>query len=436
LNERGEPWSAIAVVNAVDPRELTDADAGALKHLSGKLQAAVGRSAYEVGAMMLRQDRVAEAEVVLQRMEALLPDAPGTRLLAADIEALRQGKIDSATWQDPIEIPAQLLSEGKFSEAISKAEHLLEECAPGSEEAQLLHRAIVRGLNEWSMALLTETTDAREIAGHLVLADRVRQEPWAEGLEDRSCSLYLRLAMQHEQEGRPVQALEYYKLVTEMCQDETKTAAERAIYRLTRSFRLSPVAIETLSAELAARGFKSSMWVRDVPEGGAQSVGADKSLVITQNASPDPYENSCAVERPVSNKGFTVSTGFKMRTAGNRAGSGCEVGLEIEDRMRNRIALVFDGTSYGVRHAYKSPSTGAFIEGSSRVWDAFGDEQLAWHGLMVQYDFELGLVAVIVDGQQLERYQVNLEDFILRVYLRNTGQGECQAYFKDIMCLP
>jgi hypothetical protein len=125
-----------------------------------------------------------------------------------------------------------------------------------------------------------------------------------------------------------------------------------------------------------------------------------------------------------------------MKVSGDHAAAGCQVGLEIEDRMRNRIALIFDGTSYSVYHAYKSPSTGAFIEGSSRVWDAFGDEQLAWHELMMRHDFELGLIAVIVDGQQLERYQVNLEDFTLRVFLRNTGQGECQAYFKDIICQP
>ena len=70
------------------------------------------------------------------------------------------------------------------------------------------------------------------------------------------------------------------------------------------------------------------------------------------------------------------------------------------------------------------------------MWDAFGDEHVAWHELTLRYDFELGWIAVLIDGQQVERYQVNLEDFHLRVFLRSTGQGECQAFFKDIMCRP
>ena len=436
LRRQGHGWAALAVTRAVAPRDLAPEQKQELARLSSDLQQSLGPRAYQGGDSMLRAERIAEAEVVLRRMKTLLPDAVSTRQLAARIDALRRAQHDRARWQSLIQASTQMLNREEYAEAIRMAEELLKEYASDSDKATVLQDVIVQGLDNWSVALLTGKTDAQEVQEYLDLFASVRQNPWAARAADRSCTLYLRLAMSHEQARRYDEALAQYKRVEKECEDDMAAEARRAIFRLARSGRLSSMAVEPLDRELRTNGFKSGIWVADMPESGGQTVAQDGTLQMTLKASRDQSPNVRATERPVSNKGFTVSAEFRMRLPGEPAVRRSLAGLEVEDRASNRIALAFDGTSYVVRRRHKSRTTGTFIEGGSSVRTAFGDEHAAWHQLTLRYDFELSRVEILVDTEELGTYKMDLGDFSLRVFLQNTGQGECNAEFRNILCRP
>jgi hypothetical protein len=104
------------------------------------------------------------------------------------------------------------------------------------------------------------------------------------------------------------------------------------------------------------------------------------------------------------------------------------VGLRIKDRMDNELSVGFDGDGYDLSRTFGG------ISGGRELSEAFGDEGEQWHQLGMRYQYDLGKLEVLIDGESVGEYDVELGVFRVHIFTRLNGEGECQAAFRKVKC--
>ncbi len=426
-------WRALALLRNLDPAGLEEPQLVRCKDLSRRLQNALARGPYEQATESLRLGRLTETEIVLQEMKQFFPEADLTRRLSAALEQRRELIEAEKLWRRRLDGLRELAEAGSFKEAFGTAAELLDQAA-SKERRTELQRIIVRSLNGWQAALLRAEPRPGQIEECAEMVERYLQRDWAaDRLRDMRAELYFRLSRHYRRLGDVERELETLALIEERYGGtEFAHAAREARGRVFRDARLGAIDIESLSRRLRTDGFKGVAWFSQVPEGGEQRT-SDGTLFMVQAGGRGERVNLRQTLRPLrSNPGFRLSVKFRMKVGEADAPKVCAAGMLMRDRQGNRVAIAFDGADYSVSRRWVRG--GQVITGSSAVREAFGDEEGAWHLMEMRYEFDLSRLRVFLDGEPVAEHRVELDDCRVGVFVRVTGQGACEAEFRDIIC--
>jgi len=432
LYEAGQRWRALALLRAVDPAQLDQAQLAAYGELQRTVQDGLAAPSYRDGADHLGQDRLTEAEIVLQRMRAFFPHSRFTERLAGEIQERRRLIEEQREWDRKMAELEGLLEREEFREGLARAAAALEQTASEARRAEL-RQIIARSLNGWQANLLGPQTDPGQIKECLDEIGRYLQQTWARGqVVDRRPELHLRLSRYYRDLGAVEQELEALTRIIEQYPGTpmAKQAAEAA-HGIVEDMRLEPLELELLSRHLETNGFKGSMWFSE-PAAGAEVRFDGETLVLVQQGAGGERVSSRQTVRPLrTNLGFQLSVKFRMSIADGDGTESCAAGLRVQDRRGNATAIDFNGSRYSMARTYVRH--GRPLTGSSSVREAFGDEAEVWHEMAMRYRFDLGRLEILLDGEPVGEHRLELGLCRIGVFVRVTGEGTCRAEFKDVV---
>jgi len=431
-----QPWRALALVRAADAEGLDEAGRQALAELSRRLQQELAGPGRQAGLKMLEEGRLAEARIVLERMRDLYPDAPQTRQLADAIDRQDTASARRREWEGSLGSLATLRKSGRFSEAIEKAEGLLAQYSSDGGKVAQLRTVTLQTLRDWAQTLLRPGASHERIEEFLAAVWRYRDESWARDseLRDRSARLSFELAQHYEKVQMFEEAARYYGAAAAEGDERLSADANAALSRIASRAQRQPMALQELARIVQSSGLAGSVWRAETAHNGTQEV-ADGVLSIVQEGAVRVRVSLRETIRPVRNDaGFTVSVRFKTQPPAGQGARRCEAGLEVQDRRGNMVTVYFDGANYNMSRSLTRG--GRVIQGGSSVRRAFGDEGAAWHEMTLRYLHDTERVVAMLDGKEVDDYNVRLGDFQVRVFARVTGAGTCRVAFKDFKCGP
>jgi tetratricopeptide (TPR) repeat protein len=384
---------------------------------------------YQAAVRMLEQDRIREAEIVLQHMREFFPEMDRTdELSELVVRRWRQGSpLDRL--REAVEETYPLLRERRFAQALQARKALLERAGQDPRALALVRSAIGDLLDAWAADLLRTHAAPPALEEFLRTAQQeaLPGHPTSELLG----RLHLELADVYRSRRSFERALEQYELAARSGDTEVHRLAEQARVELRKSLEAEAMDAAVLAGELDGSGFGGGLW-REAAEGrgSQQIVEGELQLRIPQGAGAAVVRRETG--RPVRNRGLSV--GMRYRAAPSllqRAGEAL-FAVSLLDARGHAFELSFDGSAYNVSLA---DSRGELV-GGGLLRAAFGDEADHGHTVELQYDFNNGLVVVLLDGRQEARYRMELEDFRLRVSLSTEPGASAGVDLADPFCRP
>jgi serine/threonine protein kinase len=427
----GRHWQVLDVALALDSRELTPGQRARLAKASARARQALAERSLSTGETMLGQGRIEEAEIVLQSMRELLPGAAPTRQLEAAVEERRQPAARTTEWQAILRETNALMRRGRHREALEVRRELVASAPAGSARRAEARRALGELFDHWAEHLLRERGAAEEIESYLALAASERDLPSGMPSGERLGRLRLKLGGLHRDAGHYEAALAQYELALEDAGGELREEARSQRENLRRYLAERPLEMAELSAALKRAGFKWRLWEELNAAGGSQRV-TDGALRLHVAARGDSGRAERETMQPVRNRGFGAAVELKAGPGLLARPGDARAGLRVADLDGRVFSIHFDGGAYGMSRGHPSSPGSSTI----KLRDPLGDESAAGHVLGLRYEFNTGYILALIDGEELDRYQMALGDFRLGVFLEAQAGVAASAEFRDISCTP
>lgn len=426
---RDNHWQAMAVLSGIDREEMNQSQLNRNRDLMDRIYSELADNALETGLERLEAGAMSEAEVLEQKIRSLFPRSEQADRLAQRIQATRERYERDAAWRSTRAGISTLVDEKKWEEALSRAEELLDKME-SPDRIDVLRSMVARCLREWQRSVLQKNATPEEVRRCIEVVEAQMKKEWlAQRVRDRRSALQLLLALSLAARNAYEQAMAQAEVVLKQYPDTR--AAENAAElrrRIIDSGALRPLDLVPFSREVETNGFRSTVWYAKQPDGGSQKIVQDV-LVLTQKSEGDKRENLRSSVRPVRpNMGFDLRVEFRVRTRVVGPMSTYAVGLRIKDRMKNELSVGFDGDGYDLSRTFGG------ISGGRELRESFGDEGEQWHELGMRYQYDLGKLEVLIDGESVGEYEVELGVFRIHIFTRLNGEGECQAAFRKVKC--
>jgi len=426
--EAGRRWQAFAILQGLADTGLSESDSEAAEQLSAQVQEALAEEHFRLGLRMLEEGRDAEAEVVLQGMKDLFPDAPQTKRLDAQIRDREQRASAEQHWERALAESYDLVKKRRYADALAARKALLREFAGDPEKAATARRAVGDLLEQWARDLAggTDVEAIREFLG-IVRAEGSAQadRPTARALGE----LHLKLGAAYRTRNEYGKALEQYDLAGRMADADVADRARTQADQLRNWLRTRPQEIDEVAAELTGDPFRGSIWnIGTNAETGARIVDG----VLQLRSVEGNWQSTVSVEtaRPIRHYGFALGVQFRttpsvmVRTGVTRAG------IELTDSTGNTCRFFFDGERYRFSRQSRLGSAEAPVQA------AVGDEGGQWHTMSMRYDGAAHRLAVLLDGVELRHYALDLSEIRVRLFLDGSTDLAAGCDFKGFYCRP
>jgi serine/threonine protein kinase len=422
--EAGRHWQGLALLRQMARDDIPSEVRRQHQELHSRVAQALAESIHASAMTMLAEGREEEAEVVLAYMKELAPGARSTRELAAAIP-MRAGQ----RWEKALRETYTLVRDQRYEEALAARKKLLQEFSDDPAKVQAAGNAVGDLLEHWAGHLARTYPDARELEDFLQLvADHSSIAPGRPSAELVG-ELRLKLALAYRDRGAYDLALEQYDLAVDAGDAGVATRARQGRDELRNWLGARPHQADVLAGELSRRGFGSSLWGEQTGPGGSQRFQDGVLQLRAQGGSREVLVRR-ETTRPIRNLGFEAGVQFRLLAVPLGTQSSLRAGLAVASAKGRTLEMGFDGHSYVVTEK----EGGSVAIGVVRK--AFGDEQSVWHAIGLAYDFDAGLMAVVLDGEVLQRYPLDLSDFRLSVFLVAPPETDAGVDFKDVYCRP
>jgi tetratricopeptide (TPR) repeat protein len=422
--EAGRHWQALALLRQLARDEMPSEARRQHQELSSRVGEALVEPIHASAMKMLSEGREEEAETALGYMKELAPRARRTRELAEAVP-MRAGQ----RWEKALRETYTLVRDQRYEEALAARKKLLEEFSDDPAKVRAAGNAVGDLLVHWAGHLARTYPDARQLESFLQLvADHSGIAPGRPSAELVG-ELRLKLALAYRDRGAYDLALEQYDLAVEAGDAEFAARARQGRDELRKWLSARPHQADVLAGELSRRGFGSALWGEQTEPGGSQQI-QDGVLQFRARGSSREVLVRRETRRPIRNLGFEAGVQFRLPAEPLDTQGNARAGLAVAGAKGRILELGFDGHSYVVTEK-EGGSTATGV-----VRKAFGDEQSAWHAIGLAYDFGAGLMAVVLDGEVLQRYPLDLSDFRLSVFLVAPPETEAGVDFRDVYCRP
>jgi tetratricopeptide (TPR) repeat protein len=425
----GRYWEATALLRALGREGVPPDLQGRFERVSAQAQELVAETSYDAAVRMLSEGRADEAGIVLRRMKEFAPLARKTVDLAAAISRPGRDEAPTRDWDSALRETYALVRSQHYAEALEARKRLLTEFADQPDKAEAARRAVGDLLDHWARQLAQKYPAAGVLEDFLGKVAAHRDISSDRPSEKLLAQLRLQLARAYRDRGDYDLALKQYELVIRVGDADLEAKARQGQDEVRSWMDQRPHEADVFAGELARRGFASALWRARTNEGGSQQT---EGGVLRLGAEPGPRQTVVRREttRPIRNLGFTAGVQFRLTESRPEGPVAARVGLAVVGTKGSSFELSFDGRSYLVAKKSGEVSAGGVVR------KAFGDEDRAWHTMAVAYEFDTGLLAVLVDGEKLLRYSLDLSDFRFSLFLAAPPETAAGAEFKGVFFQP
>lgn len=423
-------WEAFSLLGSLTAVDMSRPERTRWEDLLKSVGSRLALDDAQTGEAMVAGGRLDEARVVMERMHSLWPWASATVQLDARVRAVLQQNTWQLQWRDFNATVERQVSLGQYGQALADIESRLALPRLDQEQEDFLEGLAAAAFDAWGQDLLKAPTAPARSKQYFETLDRFRSAGHISGSFDGvSGQLRIKLARYYRDAGQYAEAAHYYGLVARGSEGPLAQTARAELAQVEQLLRSEPIDIALMAQKLQAEGFGSPVWRAITSDGGRQEV-KNGALFIAQKGPAEGGVTARETEALIRSIGFTAAVKFKMRATGGSGANPAKAGIEVRDRYGTAATLFFDGSRYYVRMVTPLHSV------ESSVAEAAGDEGQVWHELKLRYTFETSSLATFLDGKQVGDYQADLDLFRLDVFVRAGQQGECSAWFKDIVCTP
>ncbi len=421
----GRDWRAMLLLQQIDRTGLSEDTARAYDTLSDIVADALATQDYSTASRMLKEDRRAEAEVVLMHMKDAYPASAQTGKLDTELAALRRLATDAQRFERAMARTYDLVRRRQYADALAERRQLLQDFAGDATREEQARRAIDDLFVGWGRYLQQSSPGIDRIEEFLAALDESGPAAPQEDLSEAVAALRLRLGQRYQAASDDAKALEQFQLAAEHGDADTRSQARSLYDRLNARVMAVPVDASAFAKEVADKGLEAALWQAQADQRGHQSVdGGVLGMRI------DAGEGACTVTRqtmrPLRNLGFDVAVQFRAA----QVQQGARAGIGVADLKGSGYELCYDGSGYSLARR----SRGSAL--SSRLRAALGDEATAWHTLRLRYVFDTGRLAVLLDDKQLDEQSVDLSDVRVSVFLEAQSTGAAAAEFRSFTYAP
>ena len=431
---------ALFILRSRDPMRMSKEDADRWDSLYRQAQNELAPAWGKKGLDALNQGRLTEAEVVRDMMadekDGFFPNADATAELKKAIDSQRGVIQKAGEWNDTLAAIQDKVKHKAWKDAVADSEKLIRELGGGdaAKEGQL-RDVVVSALNGWQDEVLQAPPNRQKITECMEFVEPYFQLDWVKAkARDRRPDLMLHMAHYYARLNMVEDALRWYSdLMAKFPDSEAAKTARTEMDAMRKNAEsMPPVDFGPVQRDVATNGFKAAIWGARTPEAGKQEFQkiADATVLrIEQTGGPAERINSLEFMRPVrANVGFDLRVKFMMKPTKTDKTQGCGSGVEVRDKLGNMYALWFNGTNYMV--SYRNAKG---LGGNFQKVPAFGDEEKTWHELRVRYEYELEKLALFLDDKSMAEYQqVELNLFMVRLFTKITGEGDCKGAFSNV----
>jgi len=425
--DAGRYWQAGQALRSLDGSALSPGQQARRDELSARAQSAIADELYAVAAQMLRQGRQYEAEVVLEAMKEFAPDAERTKQLEGTIADMSRVASADDQWQLALSRSRALIRQGRYREALKAQERLLELAGGDAERAASARQTLAELMSQWGDALLKGRPQPEEVE-RFIEAARAHADVLAAAPRRTALGrLHLYLARIYRARGDGARALEHYRQAAGLGDTATGRIARHEESQLRRQMLELPEDPAGLARKMRASGFGGSLWTERGSSGGTQQLDGG---VLTMRPLGAAARLERRTLRPVRGGSFAAGVRFKLADGGPARSGSWRAGLRLEGTDDVAFDFAFDGRFYRIA----ARSAGRSVGGG--VHAALGDEERAWHELGLRYDLGTASLTVLVDGQPVGEYPLELSDFRLVVFLEGERRGGPAVMFRDVYLRP
>jgi tetratricopeptide (TPR) repeat protein len=427
--DAGRRWQALALLRTVEAPELPAAQRSRFEGLSERLHDALAEEPYASAMDMISEGRTEEAGIVLERMQDLVPEADRTADLAAALGVGQRRPPSADYWGRALRDTYPLVRKGRYKEALSARRQLLKQFGADPERAQAARRAMGDLFDHWARRLLQGYPEGAALEEFFSALEAHRNDRVGGPSGEVLGELRLNLAQIYRDRGDYDLALGQYEAAINAAGGRVAARAKRMRDELRKSMADRPHEAAVFAAELQRRGLASDLWREHADPGGSQSIEGG-ILQMRARAAQQPVVVQRETKRPIRNLGCTVGVQFRLPQGHSLGTDGARAGIALLGTEGNSFEFAFDGQAYRVAARAAGVSAGGVVR------EAFGDEDQRWHPMALSYDFEAGILTVLVDEEQVYRYSMDVADFRLRVFLIAPPGQEAAVDLKDVFCRP
>ena len=429
MTNEGKYWGAIALVQGLDREQMNQAQLNTADELIQTAHVALAENALQQGLEAVQAGELTRAEILVEKIRGVYSQSQRADELAGRIQQVRAQVERQKQWRNQLNALRGLYEDGEWPQALERAQQLIKSW-DDPDKKSTLRKIYIGAVNEWQKAVLQGGLDRDKAETCLEAVSNAMQKPWARsGIEDRRAALEFSIAMAYARDRAIEDAMRQANMVLEKYPGTRAAEEARELrQRIIQTGALSPLDLDPFSRELEKGGFRSTVWYDRSSEFGEQKT-MDGVLVLTIKGGEKQRENVRSTVRPVRpNVGFDLSVEFRVKAMDVAERSRYAAGIRIKDRMDNDISVLFDGASYDLARTFGN------VSGGQELQAATGDESDEWHQLGMRYQYDLSKLEVLIDGETVGEYEVDLGVFQIDVFARISGEGECRAAFRKIQC--
>jgi hypothetical protein len=422
-------WQAFALLAGLKEADLPEPDRSAFRQLALDVEADLADAPYRAALKMLKEGRQVEADIVLQNMSDLFPDARQTALLKAEAAGRQKAASEQQRWAQALADTYDLVSKRRYKEALEARRKLVEDFSADPERVKTARRTIADLLTRWADDLAQGTPEPQAIEEFLSSAESQRSAT-QQGVPDTALGeLRLKLGQGYRARDQYGLALRQYDLVSRMAEPTVAQRGIRQAEELRRWLTERPQPLAEVAAELQSAGLGSPMWQDCADTAGGHEVTDGVLHLRSHEGSWGPLVGVETIQ-PIRHFGFTAGVSFRP-TAGLAGTPGtARAGIAVTSTNGNSLELSFDGARYAA-----AAKSGAISAGGT-LRSAVGDEAETWHKLALRYEFDAARLTVFLDDAELKQYPLELSDVRIRLFLTTSTDPTAGCDFRDVFCRP
>ncbi len=375
----------------------------------------------------LKDENIADAETQLRTVQIRFPAASEIDRFADLVREHRQNIQSRKAWRAELQKLYDMIEDSNWSEAYKLTTETAKQQEGHSDRLSQLKDIKIQILNGWQKNLIESEATASQIAHCInVLEHYLGRDDFKEAINDRRPMLFVQTGNYFINNENYEDALEWFRKTYEHFPDsEAAQEAAEGINKLAEAGEFLPATVYELQDYIQEYHFTNYMWSAVIPEEADQQ--ADENLLVMRlKRHSESQKNTRKFIRPIEPySGFEISAEFRFKTEENGQS---QVGIKIEDKIKNSVKLFFDGRNYQDRRDYMV--SGRQMSGSSILRPGYQDEEDTWHELKISYRFDTSQLALYIDEQQVRQNRLELENFFISFYLKS-AESEAHAAFRN-----